>query len=59
MRRIACFIGGCGLAYGGIRFLALVYTLLAAGQFFTPILAAVFAGACIVIGGILIIEAVE
>jgi hypothetical protein len=59
LKRITGFVGGCILAYGGIRFLILVHTLLAAGQFFTPILAMGFAGCCIVVGGILILLAVE
>ena len=54
MKRIACFIGGCGLTYGAVKFLALTYMLLAAGQFFTPILAVCFAVPCLILGIILI-----
>lgn len=59
MKRIAYFIGGCGLVYGGIKFIILTYTLLAAGQFFTPILAMCFTAVCLTISGALITEAMK
>lgn len=46
MRLILATLVGIGFAYGTFKFGALAYTLLAAGQFFTPILAASFAAAC-------------
>ncbi len=59
MRRITAFIAGWGFAYGTFKFSALTYTLLAAGQFFTPILAMAFAAACAVIGIAFFMEAVS
>ncbi len=59
MKRIVYSIGGCGLIYGAVKFLGLTYTLLAAGHFFTPILAVCFAAPCLLFGWILIWDAVE
>lgn len=59
MKQIACTIGSCGLMYGSIKFLTLTHTLLADGQFFTPILAGMVAGVCAVFCIVLIMVAVE
>lgn len=59
MKQIALFIGGLGLMYATCKFGALTFTLLAAGQFFTPILAAMFVVPCAVLGFILIEEALN
>ncbi len=59
MKQIALFIGGLGLMYWAVKFFTLTFTLLAAGQFFTPILAAIFTVPCAIFGFILIAEALQ
>ena len=59
MRRILAFCVGAAFVYGTFKFGALTYTLLAAGQFFTPILSACFAAACAAVGIMSFMEASE
>lgn len=59
MKRIALFIAGLGFSYATYKFGILTYTLLAAGQFFTPILAAMFAATLAVFGIIFLVEALD
>ena len=59
MRRILQMLIGVGFAYGTFSFGALAYTLLAAGQFFTPILSAMFAVPCAIICIIFFMEACD
>jgi hypothetical protein len=48
LKQIIKFCIGAVLGYGGIRFVILAHTLLASGQFFTPILSTCFASVLIV-----------
>lgn len=59
MKKIAQFIVGAVCLYGVWKFGALTFTLLAAGQFFTPILAAAFTIPCAIFAFIFLGEAID
>ena len=59
MRQILAILVGIGFAYGTFMFGALTYTLLADGQFFTPILSAAFEAACAAVCIVSFMEASE
>lgn len=59
MKQIAPLVAGLGYSYATYHFSALAYTLSAAGQFITPILAAIYTIPCAVFGFIFIKEAFD
>lgn len=58
-KRVCSFVAGCGITYGGIQFFNLTNTLLADGQFFTSMQAAVISALLILVGGVLIILGID
>jgi len=59
LKQIAQFVIGLAAGIGAFKFAGLTFTLLASGQFFTPILAAGFAVLCALASVLFIMESLD